>query len=85
MISSVPFDSLSFIDELKKGGFDNEKAEAIARANTQAFKQMIMIEDICTKMDLYKCKAELQMFIIKTVTTSIMILGGLQTLFHVMG
>jgi hypothetical protein len=43
---------------------------------------MIDTKELATKKDLLNLKMELQSFIVKAITTSIIMLGGLQTFFH---
>lgn len=82
MRSYVTFDTLEYMDELKRSGMKQEEAEAITKATSKAFNQMMETKEIITKSDLLKMKNELEKFIVRTITTSIIILGGLQTLFH---
>lgn len=59
-----------------------EEAEAITKATAKAFNQMMDTKEVATKKDLQELKMELQAFIVKAITTSILILGGMQTVFH---
>ena len=79
---SITFDTLEYMDELKKSGMKQEVAEAITKATSKAFMQMLDTKEIATKKDLTNMKLELQAFIVKAITTSIVIIGGLQTVFH---
>lgn len=79
---SISFDTLEYMDELKRSGMRQEEAEAITKATAKAFAQMMETKELVTKGDLMKTKNELEAFIIKTITTSVVVLGGLQTLFH---
>ncbi len=82
MHSVVNFDTLEYMDELKRSGMDQQHAEALTKATAKAFTQMMETKEIATKSDLRTLKMELQAFIVKTITTSILILGGIQTVFH---
>lgn len=82
MQSLVNFDTLEYMDELKRSGMDQQHAEALTKATAKAFTQMMETKEIATKSDLRSLKMELQAFIVKTITTSILILGGIQTVFH---
>lgn len=82
MSSSVIFDTLEYVESLKKSGIKQEQAEAITRATSKAFIQLIEASDLATKNDLVSLKIELQSFIIKAVSTTILLLGGWQTLFN---
>jgi hypothetical protein len=82
MRANVTFDTLEYMDELKRSGMKQEEAEAITKATAKAFTQMLDTKEVATKKDLQELKMELQSFIVKAITTSILILGGLQTIFH---
>jgi hypothetical protein len=82
MRATPTFDTLEYMNELKRSGMKQEEAEAITNANTKAFNQMIDTKELSTKTDLMTLKSELQSFIVRCVTTTIVILGGLQTIFH---
>lgn len=82
MQSTISFDTLQFMYELKKAGIKQEEAEAITKATANAFTQMMETKEIVTKHDLQILKDELKAFIIKALTTSLMIAAGLQTVFH---
>lgn len=79
---AISFDTLDYMDELKRSGMKQEEAEALTRATAKAFTQMMETKELTTKRDLMNLKMELQSFIVKSITTSIVILGGLQTIFH---
>lgn len=82
--TNVIFDTLEYMNDLKKGGIGNTEAEAITKANLKAFNQMIDTKELATKKDLMILKNDLQIFMVKAITTSIMILTGVQTLLHYM-
>lgn len=73
---------MEYMNELKKSGIKQSEAEEITKATSKAFNQMLDTREFATKKDLTSLKMELQAFIIKSITTSICILGGLQTFFH---
>jgi hypothetical protein len=82
MRTTITFDTLEYMDELKRSGMRPEEAEAITKATAKAFNQMLEAKEVVTKKDLQDMKMELQAFIVKAITTAIIILGGLQTIFH---
>lgn len=82
MRATITFDTLEYMDELKRSGMRQEEAEAITKATAKAFTQMMETKEIATKKDLCDLKIELQTFIVRAITSSIVILGGLQTVFH---
>jgi ABC-type transporter MlaC component len=93
MKTTLPFDTLEYMEELKNAGVDQKQAQAMTKATQHAFSQMLennqvaTKEDIqelrtATKEDLQELKMDLYAFIVKSVMTTIAILGGLQALFH---
>lgn len=82
MRATITFDTLEYMDELKRSGMKQAEAEAITKATAKAFNQMLETKEVVTKQDLHAMKIELQSFIVKAITTSIVVLGGLQTIFH---
>lgn len=86
MKQSIIFDTLEYLDQLKNSGIEQEQAEAITKATAKAFSQLMENQELVTKTDLkleiQNLKMELQSFIVKSVVTTITILGGLQALFH---
>lgn len=82
MRATITFDTLEYMDELKRSGMRQEEAEAITKATAKAFNQMLEAKEVVTKKDLQDMKMELQAFIVRAVTTAIILLGSLQTIFH---
>ncbi len=82
MKSHIAFDTLEFTDDLKKGGFKQEEAEAVAKATAKAFTQMIDTKELATKKDILELKIELKSFIGNVIIGSFVILAGVQTLLH---
>jgi hypothetical protein len=82
MHAHISFDTLEYMDELKRGGINQGEAEAITKATAKAFTQMMVVKELCTKKDLTELKTDLQGFIIKVVTTTIFVLGSIQTFLH---
>lgn len=82
MQAHISFDTLEYMDELKRGGINQSEAEAITKATSKAFTQMMIMKELCTKKDLSDLKTDLQAFIVKAVTSTIFILGSIQTFLH---
>lgn len=82
MRANITFDTLEYMDELKRSGMKQEEAEAITKATAKAFTQMMETKELATKKDILDLEMKLQAFIVKAITTSIVILGGIQTFFH---
>lgn len=81
MKSIINFDTLEYMDVLKKSGMDQKQAEAITKSTVKALHEMLETSEITTKTDLINLKIELQAFIIKCVSTAILIIGGWQAIF----
>lgn len=82
MRAHITFDTLEYMDELKKSGMKQEEAEAITKATAKAFTQLMDTKELVTRKDLTHLKIQLQSFIVKAVSTVIVILSGIQTLLH---
>lgn len=82
MQSQITFDTMEYMADLKLSGMKQEEAEAITKATAKAFTQMLDTKELANKKDLQNLKTELQIFIIKAISTAIFTLGSLQTLFH---
>lgn len=82
MQAHISFDTLEYMDELKKGGISQSEAEAITKATSKAFVQLMLTKELSTKKDLSDLKTDLQGFILKAITSTIFILGSIQTFLH---
>ena len=82
MQSAITFDTLEFMEELKKSGMKHKEAESITKATARAFVQMMDVKDVATKKDIMDLKNSLQGFIVKAITSAIFILSGLQAFLH---
>ncbi len=54
------FDTLEYLDELKRSGMRTEEAEAITKATAKAFTQILDIKEIGTKSDFKQLEAVLK-------------------------
>ena len=59
-MSTVTFDTLKFVETLKKGGFDEEKAKSIATAYQDASADQALVTKQDLQIELAPIKAELQ-------------------------
>lgn len=59
-MSTVTFDTLKFVETLKKSGFDDEKAKAIATAYREAAADQELVTKTDLQLELAPIKAELQ-------------------------
>lgn len=79
MRANVTFDTLDFMDELKRSGMKQEEAEAITKATAKALNQMVETKELATKKDLQDIKVELIKFISESTWKTIGILATFQT------
>jgi len=80
MRATITFDTLEYMDELKRSGMRVEEAEAITKATQKAFGQMIETKDIATKRDIQEAKTELVKYMNEGAWKIIGILATFQTL-----
>lgn len=80
MRANVTFDTLDFMDELKRSGMKQEEAEAITKATAKALNQMVETKELATKKDLQDIKVELIKFISESTWKTIGILATFQTI-----
>ena len=59
-MSTVTFDTLKFVETLKKSGFDDDKAKAIATAYQDASADQEIVTKTDLQLELAPIKAELQ-------------------------
>jgi|GEM_PF-3500580 hypothetical protein len=91
MRASITFDTLEYMDELKRSGMKQEEAEAITKATAKAFTQMLDTKEVAVKNDLKSLelavkkdlndtKLEMMKCISETMWKTIGILATFQTL-----
>ncbi len=79
MRTAITFDTLEFMDELKRSGMKPEAAEAITKATSKALNQMMETKELATKKDLNDTKIELIKYISDSTWKTIGILATFQT------
>lgn len=75
MQASISFDTLDYMEELKKSGFNILQAEAITRATSKAISQSFEGHSIATKNDISELKDLIYSTSIKTITTISVVQG----------
>jgi DNA-binding protein len=80
MRGSVVFDTLEYMDELKKSGMHQEHAEAITKATAKAFTQMVDAKELSNKKDIHDLKIDLMRFMTETMWRTIGMLATFQTI-----
>lgn len=79
MRSNVIFDTLEYMDELKRSGMKQEEAEAITKATAKALTQLVETKELTTKKDIQEAKIELIKHISDSTWKTIGILATFQT------
>lgn len=80
MRAAITFDTLEYMDELKRSGMRQEEAEAITKATAKALNQLVETKELATKSDLQEIKVELIKFISESTWKTIGILATFQTI-----
>lgn len=52
-MTAITFDTLAYSDKLQKAGMPREQADAMAKAQAEAIKEMVAAQELVTKHDLY--------------------------------
>ena len=55
----VSFDTLAYSNRLQKSGIPKEQADAMAQANSEAFKDMVTTQQLATKQDIALLKHDI--------------------------
>ncbi len=79
MGTTITFDTLAFVKQLKSAGFNDNQAEIQAQAINQALSdfQNSRLNELSTKVDLFTAKAELQTEIAKAKSEIIKWVAGM--------
>lgn len=51
-MAAVTFDTLAYSGQMQKAGFTREQADTMARANAEAMRNIINVNELVTKKDL---------------------------------
>lgn len=63
-MTAVTFDTLAYSENMQKAGFTREQAEAMAKANAEAFSVMVDTRQLATKQDIQAAKHEILQWMI---------------------
>lgn len=80
--SEASFNTLDYYLDLVQSGISENQAEAITQSTVKAFNQLLQFKEIATRKDLDTLEKRMKAFIVTTVSSSIFLLGSLQTLLH---
>ncbi len=64
------FDTLAYSENMQKAGFTREQADAMAKANAEAIRDIININDLVTKKDMEIALANTKHDILKWMVTA---------------
>lgn len=81
MRASITFDTLDFMDELKRSGMQQDHAEAITKATAKALSQALEANAIATKKDISELKDLIHANTWKIISTISVVQGMFITLF----
>lgn len=81
MHSSISFDTLDFMDELKKSGIQESHAEAITKATAKALYQALETSSLATKKDISDLKDLIHANAWKIISTVSIVQGMFITLY----
>lgn len=59
-MTTITFDTLAYSENMQKAGFTREQADAMAKMNAEAFRDMVDTQQLATKQDLLSVKHELE-------------------------
>ena len=59
-MTTITFDTLAYSENMQKAGFTREQADAMAKANSEAFKNMVSAQQLATKQDILLVRHELE-------------------------
>lgn len=81
MRSTIKFDTNEYIEELKRGGFEEKEAKSLMEATKRALNEWSDISDLATKKDIKNSKEELIKYIHNSMWQTIVILSTLMAIF----
>lgn len=81
MRTSIAFDTLDFMDELKRSGMQQDHAEAITKATAKALSQALEANNIATRKDIDELKDLIHANTWKIISTVALIQGMFITIF----
>lgn len=74
---TVTFDTLAYSNKLQKSGVPREQAEAMAQANSEAFKDMMLTQNLATKQDITEAKHEILKWMVTGMLAQTALLVGI--------
>ena len=63
-MTTITFDTLAYSENMQKAGFTREQADAMAKANSEAFKVIVNTQQLATKQDLLELKHEILKWVV---------------------
>ncbi len=65
-MTTIAFDTLAYSEKMQKAGFTRDQADAMAKANSEAFKNMVDTQQLATKHDVELVKHDLEIALANT-------------------
>lgn len=65
-MATITFDTLAYSENMQKAGFTREQADAMAKANADAFNAMVNTQQLATKQDVAIVKHDLEIALAST-------------------
>ena len=65
-MTTITFDTLAYSENMQKAGFTREQADAMAKANADAFNAMVATQQLATKQDVTLVKHDLEIALANT-------------------
>ena len=65
-MTTITFDTLAYSENMQKAGFTREQADAMAKANSEAFQNMVNTQQLATKYDVDLIKHDLEIALANT-------------------
>lgn len=66
-MGTITFDTLAYSEKMQKAGFTREQADAMAKANAEAMRNIVNVNELVTKKDLDIALANVKHEILKWV------------------
>lgn len=76
-MTAITFDTLAYSENMQKAGFTREQADAMAKANSEAFSAMVDTQQLATKQDLLELKHEILKWMVTAMIAQTALLVGI--------
>ena len=76
-MTTITFDTLAYSENMQKAGFTRAQADAMARANSEAFRSMVDTQQLATKQDISDAKHEILKWMVTAMIAQTALLVGI--------